>query len=117
MSKSIVRDSMDVFVCIEGKMSQIDIRDIIYVEHSSRTVILYTLHGIVYIPYIPLYQIGDILGNDYLSQCHKSYLVNRCFVERIDRTENLIVLKNYMGEISLGRKYRTRFLREMHLIE
>lgn len=117
MTKSIIRDSTEVFVCIQGKINQFDIRDIIYVEHSSRTVFMYTLKGIVYIPYMPLNQIYQALGNDYLFQCHKSFLVNRIHIESIDRTENVVVLKNGMGEIAVGRKYRARFLKAMHLME
>lgn len=117
MIKSIIRDSTDVFVCIQGKINQFDIRDIIYVEHSSRTVFMYTLKGIVYIPYMPLNQIYQALGNDYLYQCHKSFLVNRIHIESINRTENVVVLKENMGEIAVGRKYRARFLKAMHLME
>lgn len=113
--KSIVRESYDVFVCIEGKLNHIDIRDIIYVEHNCRTVFMYTMKGIVYIPYMPLKRIYDALGNDYLHQCHKSFLVNCAYIERVDRTANLIMLKNDIGKIAIGRKYREEFLQNMHL--
>lgn len=116
MIKSIIRDATDVFVCIQGKMNHFDIRDIIYVEHCSRTVFIYTLKGIVYVPYVTLYRIHLALGSDYLCQCHKSFLVNRIFIEKIDRTENVIILKDEMGKIAIGRKYKNGFLQEMHYI-
>ena len=43
-TKSIVRENSDVFVCVDGKMSHIKIEDIIYVEHNSRAVFLYTVN-------------------------------------------------------------------------
>lgn len=98
-------------------MNHLDIEDIIYVEHNSRTVFLYTVGGVIYIPYLPLNQIYRILGHDYLFQCHKSYLVNRIYVEKIDRTENSIILKNYLGKVAIGRKYRLEVLRDMHYME
>ena len=114
--KSIIREALDVFVCVEGRMNHVSMEDIIYVEHNSRTVFLYTVKGIIYIPYMPLNRIQRTLGDDYLFQCHKSYLVNRIYVERIDRTENCITLKNYLGTVAVGRKYKRKVLQEMHYI-
>lgn len=114
--KSIVREAQDVFVCVEGRMNHVSMEEIIYVEHNSRTVFLYTVKGIIYIPYMPLNQIHRALGNDYLFQCHKSYLVNRIYIESIDRTENCIMLKDYLGTVAVGRKYKLGVLREMHMV-
>lgn len=115
-TKSIVRENSDVFVCVDGKMSHIRIEDIIYVEHNSRAVFLYTVHEVIGIPYMTLNGVYHILGKDYLFQCHKSYLVNRIHIESIDRTGNYIVLKDYPGTISVGRKYKEELLREMHYL-
>ncbi len=116
MSKSIIREAEDVYVCVAGKLSHIDIRDIIYVEHSSRTVSVYTVKGIIYIPYVSLKQVHQVLGNDYLFRCHKSFLVNPVYIESVNRTDNFVMLKNNRGKVSLGRKYKTSFLKKMHLI-
>lgn len=116
MTKSIVRDGSDIFVCVEGRMSHVDIEDVIYIEHNSRTVFLYTVKGIIYIPYMPLRQIYRILGQDYLFQCHKSYLVNRIYIDRIDRTGNCITFKDQLGTVAVGRKYKTELLRRMHYL-
>ncbi|MCM1245171.1 MAG: LytTR family transcriptional regulator DNA-binding domain-containing protein [Roseburia sp.] len=97
-------------------MNHFDIRDIIYVEHCSRTVFLYTLKGSIYIPYVTLGSIHLALGCDYLYQCHKSFLVNHIFIEKIDRTENVVILKDEMGTVAIGRKYKNGFLRQMHYI-
>ena len=115
-TKSIVRENSDVFVCVDGKMSHIKIEDIIYVEHNSRAVFLYTVNGVIGIPYMTLNGIYHILGKDYLFQCHKSYLGNRIHIESIDRTGNCIILKNYPGTVSVGRKYKGELLREMHYL-
>lgn len=114
-TKSIVREALDVFVYVEGRMNHISIEDIIYVEHNSRTIFLYTIKGIIYIPYMPLNRIHRALGTDYLFQCHKSYLVNRIYIETINRTQNYITLKNYLGTVAVGRKYKRGVLQELHL--
>lgn len=114
--KSIIREALDVYVCLEGRVTQWDIRDIIYVEHRSRAVFVYTVTDILCIPYLSLGQVHRALGDDYLFQCHRSFLVNRVHIERIDRTENYIELKNNRGRVSMGRKYRSEFLKNMHLV-
>lgn len=116
MTKNIVREGSEVFVCVEGRISCMDMEDIIYVEHNSRTVFLYTLQGVIDIPYMPLYEIHRILGEDYLFRCHRSFLVNRIYIERIDRTDNCITLKDHLGTVSVGRKYKAELLRRMHYV-
>ena len=85
-------------------------------SHNSRTIFLYTVKGILYIPYTPLSEVQRVLGGDYLFQCHKSYLVNRIYIERIDRTENFILLKDYLGTVAVGRKYKRGVLQKMHYV-
>nr|MBP3599370.1 LytTR family transcriptional regulator [Eubacterium sp.] len=104
----------DVYVSLQGQLSQFRMEEIIYVEHSSRAVFIHTICGVTYIPYTSLDRVKQALGDDYLCQCHKSFLVNRLFIERIDRGKNQIVLKNYMGKLSMGRKYREGFLKKLH---
>ncbi len=112
--RRIVRKDSAVYVSYQGQLSQFDIQEIIYVEHNSRTVFIYTVRGVTYIPYTTLDRVRQALGEDYICQCHKSFLVNRLYIERIDRGNNQIVLKNYMGKLSLGRKYRQDFLEKLH---
>ncbi len=101
---------------MQGQLSHVGMEDIIYVEHNSRTVFIHTVRGVIYIPYTTLCRVRQALGEDYLFQCHKSFLVNRLHIERIERGKNQIVLKNYMGKLALGRKYREDFLKKLHYI-
>lgn len=115
--KSIIRENSKVYIYTGKKMYHLEMEDIIYVEHYSRTVSMHTQKGIVNIPYISLQRIFHILGDDYLLQCHRSFLVNRIYIEEIDRTSNFIILKNYMGKVALGRKYKYSLLRRMHYVQ
>lgn len=98
-------------------MNHLEMEDIVYVEHCSRTVFMYTVNGVVHIPYISLQRILHVLGDDYLLQCHRSFLVNRIYIETIDRTSNVVIMKNDMGKVALGRKYKYSLLRQMHYIQ
>lgn len=116
-TKSIIREKSDVFIFVQGRMNHLRIEDIIYVEHNSRTVLMHTVKGVLYIPYISLGRIHEVLGKDYFYQCHKSFLVNKLYIEKIDRTENNIILKNFLGTVAVGRKYKMKLLRDMHYVE
>lgn len=105
-----------MFLCLHGEMRQFDMRDIVYVEYCSRTSHVHTAAAQIDIPYMPLNHIYCLLGTDYLIQCHKSFLVNRMYIQKIDRTSNRIVLKNNLGEIPLGRRYKSEFLKKLHYI-
>lgn len=43
-------------------------------------------------------------------QSHKSYLVNTDYIERIDKTNNLLKLRNLQQELPIGQKYRDQLL-------
>lgn len=73
---SISRRKNTVFFRKDGRIILLDIHDIIYIEHHSRTIFLHTVRGVFLIPYMTLCAIHERLGNDFLCQCHKSYLVN-----------------------------------------
>lgn len=111
-----MRQDSVVYVSTQGRICQFRMDEIIYVEHNSRTVFIHTMRGVIYLPYATLQRVRQALGDDYLCQCHKSFLVNHLFVERVDRGQNQIVLKNYMGRLSMGRKYREGFLKKLHYI-
>ncbi len=114
--KFVSRENDMVFFQKYGRIIPLNIRDIIYVEHRSRTIFVHTINGVFLMPYMSLCKIHERLGNDFLFQCHKSYLVNRMYVEQFVCSENLIVLKNYFGNIAVGRHYRKSFLENMHYI-
>lgn len=113
--KSMVREKWDFYACVEGKLYHMDVRDIIYVEHNSRSVLIHTVQKVLRIPYMTLEQIHGLLGEDILLRCHRSFLVNSIYIESINRANNYMVLKNNMGKIAIGRKYKRDFLKEIHL--
>ena len=110
----IFRRSNTVFFRKDGKIVLLNIHDIIYIEHHCRTIFLHTVKGVFIIPYLSLCAIHKRLGDDFLCQCHKSYLVNPIYVEQFVSSQNVIILKNYFGNVSVGRHYRKNFLENMH---
>ncbi len=115
--KSIIRNGSDLFVSTDGWVRQLKMEDIIYIEHFNRGVFFHTPEDTVSIPYISMARVRESLDDDRFLQCHRSFLVNRSYIERIDRAGNGVVLKNHMGRIALGRKYKDSVLRLLHYIE
>lgn len=60
------------------------------------TISGYTLSGLL-----------DLLGDPAFVRCHKSYLVNRKHIEKIDKANKLIFLREFDTPIPIGNKYYT----------
>lgn len=60
------------------------------------TISGYTLSGLL-----------DLLGDPTFVRCHKSYLVNRKHIEKIDKANKLIFLREFDTPIPIGNKYYT----------
>ena len=114
--KCISRKKDTVLFRKDGRIILLDIHDIIYIEHRSRTIFLHTVKGVFLMPYMTLCAIHERLGSDFLCQCHKSFLVNPIYVDQFNRTQNVIILKNYFGNVSVGRRYRKSFLENINYI-
>ncbi|MGN1205901.1 MAG: LytR/AlgR family response regulator transcription factor [Eubacterium sp.] len=114
--KCVSRENDTVFLQKDGRIMLLNIRDIIYIEHRSRTIFLHTIKGVFLMPYMKLCDIHENLGNDFLYQCHKSFLVNWMYVDQFVRSQNVIILKDYFGNVAVGRHYRKAFLENMHYI-
>ena len=54
---SISRRKNTVFFRKDGRIILLDIHDIIYIEHHSRTIFLHTVRGVLFPVYDPLYDI------------------------------------------------------------
>ncbi|TCS87648.1 LytTr DNA-binding domain-containing protein [Keratinibaculum paraultunense] len=52
-----------------------------------------------------LKQLMDKLGGNFV-QCHRGYIINMNYIEKIHKTENDIYLKGVEIPIPIGRKYK-----------
>lgn len=63
---------------------------------KSDTISGYTLSGLL-----------TLIADPAFVQCHKSYLVNTSYIEKISKTERQITLKGFMETIPVGNKYQS----------
>lgn len=57
----------------------------------------------------------DILPDTFI-QCHRSYIVNKEYVEKIDRKQNTIKLKKTYDIIYMGEKYIDALRGNFHIL-
>lgn len=107
-SPNLVEDSQIRFR-VYGEDYMISVQDIIYMEALNRSVFVHTVNYILEVPYMKLRDCVSY-GEGAFLQCHRSYIVNRRYIRKIDYVNHQIELKDAKEKIFMGRKYE-RLLR------
>ena len=63
---------------------------------KSDTISGYTLAGIL-----------SLLEDPFFVQCHRSYVVNTAYIQKIDKTKREIILRHFPETIPIGNKYQS----------
>lgn len=79
--------------------------EIIYIESKNRKIFIETTNEQIELSTYTLGQILDKLADNFL-RCHKGYAININCIEKIDKTNNNIYMKNIRRPIPIGRKYK-----------
>ncbi|PKM94263.1 MAG: DNA-binding response regulator [Firmicutes bacterium HGW-Firmicutes-1] len=83
--------------------------DLIYVEMMNRNLYIKTIHEETDIRNCSLSKLLKQLTNQFI-QCHKSFIVNRSYIKKIDKANNLVYVEKKEEPIPIGRKYRDNVL-------
>ena len=86
-------------------------QDIAYIEAFGKKLVIHTssrLSGIKEdtISGYTLSGLLALLDDPAFVQCHKSYVVNKSHIEKIDKSERKIFLKGFTDTIPIGNKYQ-----------
>lgn len=81
--------------------------DILYVESMNRRILVVTRHETIELSSYTLGSMADDLGVRFF-QCHKSFIVNSDWIQRVNRLDMRIHLAEDRGSIPYGDKYRDR---------
>lgn len=79
--------------------------EIIYLEAKNRKLLVKTIYEDATFTTLSLSKIADQLTSQFL-QCHKSYIVNTKYIQKIDRNNGYLTLHHVDNMIPVGRKYR-----------
>lgn len=79
--------------------------EIIYIESINKKIHINTVNEQIILSTYSLKEIANELINDFV-QCHRGYIVNTNYVQKVDKINDLINLKDADISIPIGRKYK-----------
>lgn len=88
-----------------------DVSSIVYIESFGKKAVIHTDSPVLghkqdVVSGYALSRLLEMIDDPSFIQCHKSYLVNRSYIERINKLNRLIHLKNSDETIPVGAKYQ-----------
>lgn len=88
-------------VSVRGVIQRIALRKIKYFESDSRKILIHLKDSVLEF-YAKLDEVESVVGEGLFFRCHQSYLINRCYVSSVGRSEL------YVGRmpIPISRKYQ-----------
>ncbi len=79
--------------------------EIIYIESQNRKIFIATINEQIELCTYTLKQLMDKLNTNFV-RCHKGYIINMDYIEKIDKSNDDIYLRYVELPIPLGRKYK-----------
>ena len=96
----------------DGVLYALNVDRIIYLEIALRNITIYTLDETITLNYLSLKQIMAELPRKYFIQCNRNVVLNRMFIEYVDKANLFVKLKN--GKmVKIGGKMKKGFLDEL----
>lgn len=79
--------------------------EIIYIESINKKIYINTINEQIILSTYSLKELVNELTTDFI-QCHKGYIINTNYIQKVDKVNDLIKLSNIDISIPIGRKYR-----------
>lgn len=106
------RESAVFYYRKDGVLYALNIDRMIYLESYFRNVIIYTLDETIELPYASLKNLMADLPRKYFIQCSRNIVVNRQFIEYVDKANLLVKLRN--GKVvKIGGRMKKGFFDEL----
>ena len=90
---------------LDGIYIKLHLEDIYYIESQGRYMYFHTSHGEIKSRQYRLKDLSAILTQNF-EQCHKSYIVNKKYIQSIIPSDKLIKLKDINDTIPFSKDYR-----------
>lgn len=103
-----LRDSKQIEIKFNSKMYRLKQKDIIFIEKLNRKTFIHSTKSKITCTK-SLNSLEKILCNNTFKRCHKSFIVNKKFIDEIDNKDKVIKF-NTGQECSFGRKYLNNLL-------
>ncbi|OHW62377.1 transcriptional regulatory protein YehT [Andreesenia angusta] len=87
-------------------------KEIIYIEARLKDLEIVTVKERLNVKDYSLKKLFEELNGDFL-QCHRSYVLNKSYLEHIDHIKNEIKLRELEQAIPIGRTYKKRLMEDI----
>lgn len=94
---------------LDGIYWKIPFSDIYYIESYSRYMHFHTVHGVIESRQFRLKDLESVLSSDFM-RCHKSYVVNKTYIQAIDSTTHLLTLHTVDDQIPCSRDFANKLV-------
>lgn len=89
-----------------------NLSEIMYLESFGKRIVIHTYNPRLgakedTISGYSLMKLLEMLGEKDFIQCHKSYIVNKNYIEQINKTDKMIMIKECGIKIPVGNKYQS----------
>ncbi|KMY41497.1 LytR/AlgR family response regulator transcription factor [Peribacillus loiseleuriae] len=108
-------DDRTVRIEQKGFIFEYRLQDILYIESFGKKMVIHLLteQGELRQEKIAGYSLKamlELLDDGPFVQCHKSYILNKTYVEAIQKADNLVKLRHCLDPLPIGLKYRSQVL-------
>lgn len=97
----------------DGILYKRDISEVVYIENTRAGQKVHLTDGTLELQYKPSKIILEEIKSDKLSQCSRSVIVNKDYVDSVDPISRYIKLRNGYGQIDMGVSFKKRFMRDI----
>lgn len=102
-----------LFFRYDGLLEAVNIRDIIYIQARGHNVELITTMDRVIVPYKSCKEIMKELDSDNFIHCHRSVIVNKEYIRRVDPINRYVLLHKCKDVLEIGPTFKKKFLGEL----
>jgi DNA-binding LytR/AlgR family response regulator len=111
LSKQITTTPRTIRIDQKQFIFEYEVKNIVYIESFGKRVIIHTknddANGGDIISGYSLAKMLELIDNPAVVQCHKSFLVNREYIDKIDKQQRILCLKYSTAQIPIGNKYQS----------
>jgi len=97
----------------DGILYKRDISELVYIENTRAGQKVYLTDGVLELQYKPSKVILEEIMSDKLSQCSRSLIVNKDYIDSVDPISRYVKLKNGYGQIDIGVSFKKRFMKDI----
>ncbi len=100
-------DDLKLFLKFKDWTTIIAQKDIIFVEYLNRKIVINTIKESIKYIHMPMKAFKEKLSDDFV-QIHQSFIINKRFIQSIQRSNQSLKLRGIEHQLPIGRSYKQK---------